>query len=236
MTLKKLSLVTTLFVLLAGCSSVKLSENDRRSIKTVRISHTVPLPDDIFWSDRATSMAIGLGAGAGVAAGMASGASAAKTGAYTGIGTGIGVVAAAQLAKTPKEAMKNTIATNHIDQGDIFRQSFATSLASGSSFVVTDDQGPADAEVHLSVTMYGFGQTQGFSSVLYPTLSVAADMSTPDGRVVWKDKDFITPLSKQNSQGHTFEEYMGNPELVRATLQNVYSVLSNNLVDDLSGK
>lgn len=48
--------------------------------------------------------------------------------------------------------------------------------------------------------------------------------------------DFVTPQNSANTGGHEFQQYLEQPELLRATWANVSQIVSGMLVDDLAKK
>jgi hypothetical protein len=101
---------------------------------------------------------------------------------------------------------------------------------------VNEDGQAADADLILAVNVYGLGQTQGFSSLLYPLINVSATLKKPDGTVVWQNTDFVTPQNSANTGGHEFQQYLEQPELLRATWVNVSQIVSGMVLDDLAKK
>jgi len=81
--------------------------------------------------------------------------------------------------------------------------------------------------------MYGLGQTQGFSALLFPTLKVTASLKANDGTLVWRQTDYVTPLNAENTLGHTVEQYVAQPELLRASFTNSAAIVSRLLVQDM---
>ena len=200
---------------LAGCAGapkIKMSKDDRESTKTIRIVSSVQMPSEMFFHGRAQSCAMAMGGAVGAA------------------------VCGSQAAKEPKDQILDAMKANDISLPDIVRAEFRKSVTSRDLFTVAEGDQAADADLILAVNVYGLGQTQGFSSLLYPLLNVSATLRKPDGTVVWQNTDFVTPQNSANTGGHEFQQYLRQPELLRATWANASQVVSGMLVDDLVKK
>jgi hypothetical protein len=123
---------------------------------------------------------------------------------------------------------------NGIDLPAILKAEFlAVASARG---VLTEATSPATAQgdLKLTVNVYGFGQTQGFSPLLFPVLNVTASIAKPNGEIAWQRTDFAVPLNSENKYGYEFEQYMNEPELLRKTLTNISRIVSKMLVESLA--
>jgi len=201
-------------LVLAGCvgaPAVKMSKDDLARTKTIRIVSAVQMPDEMFFHGRAESCAIALGGG-------------------------LASAACPKDSKQPKDDILATMKANGISLPDIVRSEFQKTVTSRGLFTVAEEGQAADAEVVLAVNVYGLGQTQGFSKLLYPVLNVSASLKKPDGTVAWQNTDFVTPQNSANTGGHEFQQYLDQPELLRATWANVSQIVSGMLVDDLAKK
>ena len=191
----------------AGAPTVSVSAADRALIKTVNVKSDVAVPAEIFFHGRAQS--------------------------FAAIGGVIGAVAGQAAAQEPKAQLVDLMKSNGISMQDILKQEFIRASSKGP---ITFAEGAAapQAEVSLTVNVYGFGQTQGFSALLYPLLNVTATMKKPDGSIAWQKTEFASPLNSENNQGYEFEQYTKNPELIRQVLTNVSGVVSRMLAADLA--
>jgi hypothetical protein len=193
-----------------GAPAVKISKNDLERVRTIRILPSVQMPAEMFFHGKAQSCAIAVGSGA------------------------LGAAACPKASKEPKEEILDTMKAHDIWLADIVRTEFQKTVTSRGLFTVAADAQVADAELILAVNVYGLGQTQGFSSLLYPVLNVSATLRKPDGTVAWQNTDFVTPQNAANTGGHEFQQYLQNPELLRDTWMNVAQIVSGMLVDDLA--
>jgi hypothetical protein len=117
----------------------------------------------------------------------------------------------------------------------IVKAEFIRAAGARSTMRFAEGDGAADARLSLAVDAYGYGQTQGFSALLYPMMRVTATLKRRDGTVAWQKSDFAVPLNSENNQGYAFEEYIRNPQLLRATLTNIAGIVSRMLLADLQG-
>ena len=199
---------------LAGCvgaPAVKMSKDDLARTRTIRIATSVQMPDEMFFHGRGESCAIALSGGTAAAA-------------------------CPKDSKTPQDDILAAMKTHGISLPDIVRSEFQKTVTSRGLFTVAEEDQTADAEVVLAVNVYGLGQTQGFSKLLYPLLNLSATLKKPDGTVAWQNTDFVTPQNSANTGGHEFQQFLEQPELLRATWANVAQIVSGMLVDELAKK
>jgi hypothetical protein len=211
---RKITQVACLAVILAvtGCAgvpSVEMSSVDRGRIKDIRVRADSKMPEEMFFHSRTESFAAGFG---GV----------------------IGAVAVQGASNESKAQIIRTMKSSNIDLPTIVKSEFQKALRARGGVNLASDNSPTAAVLTLTVNIYGLGQTQGFSSLLYPLLSVTASLRQPDGKVVWQKTEYVVPLNEQNTGGHEFDAYLANPELLRKTFTNVAAIASRQLVADLS--
>ena len=110
--------------------------------------------------------------------------------------------------------------------------SFVDALGKTSSLKVVGDDEPADAQIQLTVAEWGFRLTQGFSSVIYPTLNVLAQMDRGD-EMIWRTFEAVTPFNGQNVYGYTPLTYRTDPEALRRALTGITQISAQYLVKEL---
>ncbi len=196
---------------LAGCAGlpqVKMTEANKASTRTVRVNPQVTLPNDMFFQGRAQSISMGVGGLVGALAGQA-------------------------MANEPKGQILAVMQQRQISLAQILSSEFEKAIQAQGRYVLAKPGNEADAELKLLVNMYGLGQTQGFSALLYPVMNVSATLVNKQGVVIWQKTDFVTPQNKLNNQGHEFKVYLENPELLRGTWTNISAVLSKLLLEKM---
>lgn len=199
-------------LLLAACASnpsVSMNETVRASVHTVSVDPVVTLPADMYYQ--------GPGQGALMALGV------------------VGALVSQGTAATPKARIHAVMEANNISLQDIVAAEFAkqAGAATPMKFVVGNE--PADAHVKLVVNMYGIAQSQGFGSTLYPVMNITATMTKADGTVLWKDTDFVSPLNSDNKEGHTIEDLLKEPELIRKSFTSGSDLVGHMLATNLAG-
>ena len=205
------AVVVSVSLLLAACANapVAMPENVRAGVHTVSVDPQVKLPPDMYYQGPGQSGMMMLGV--------------------------IGALAAQGTAATPKARLHAVMDENHISVQEILAAEFAkqANAATAMRFAVGNE--PADAQVSLVVNMYGIAQSQGFGTTLYPTFSVTATMTRPDGTVLWKDTDYVTALNGENKEGHTIEDYLKDPELIRKSFTSGSDLVTHMLAANLAG-
>lgn len=173
-----------------------------------------------------------LGAGAGTLAGAATGASKVGQAALGGAGLAAGMKLG-ELASMPTyQAIISNMSINQIDLGEIVRFQIENQLATSNRFKIVSIDAQADAEIQLTVVNWGFGLTQGFNSVMYPTMKIAAEMKRGDV-VVWRYGNYIAPFNGDNTYAFTPFEYRTDPNKLKAALNGVTEILSRKLIENL---
>ena len=198
-------------LLLAACAAPRVGMTDaaRSSVHTVSVEPNVTLPEDMYYQGPGQT-------------GMA----------MLGI---VGALASQSTAATPKARMHAVMDEHHISVPEIVAAEFAKQSNAGTTMKFVVGTEPADARVSLNVLMYGVAQSQGFGTTLYPTFTVKATMTKADGTVLWQATDYVTALNGENKEGHTIEDYLKDPELIRKSFTSGTDIVSRMLVTDLAG-
>jgi hypothetical protein len=131
------------------------------------------------------------------------------------------------------EAIVYNMNSADINLGEMVRKSFEERLAATGRFKVVDEQEDADAELQLTVNNWGFALTQGFSSVVHPTINVTGILKRDEDRV-WQRTENITAFNGANTYGYTPLRYRTEPELLRTALGGVSQIVDEHLVKDLT--
>jgi hypothetical protein len=190
---------------LSGCVSQKaLTKNDRESIRSVSINKDVKLPDEMYYRGPAQYFSIAGGI--------------------------IGAVAGAADAKGAKDQLKASMLENKIDLGHIIREQFEIQLLSSNVFPSIVQEG-GDAELKFEVRVYGFDQTNPVSSQLKPALGVLSTLVRADGSVLWQKLEIAT--NESQTQAHTIEEYLRNPQLIREAFNSSAKIISDRSVNEM---
>jgi hypothetical protein len=191
----------------AGGPTVNMSAADRGVVKMVTMQSAPKLPAEMFFHGRAQS--------AGAVGGL------------------IGAAIAGAVGEEPKGQLLATMKASGIDLPAILKAEFSKAAATRGALSLVETPSAAQGDVSLAVNVYGFGQTQGFSALLFPLINVTATLKKPNGEIAWQRTEFVTPHSSENKYGYEFEQYVKDPELLRKTLTNVAGVVSNMLVESL---
>lgn len=195
---------------LAGCAGAptkNMTAEDRAAVKTVKVNPTVEIAPTMFYHGPAQSAAA--------------------------IGGMIGAVIGAEAAKGPSGQIVAKLKENRISLPEILKTEFQRAASNSGTMIFSDNPATAEGELTLAINVYGFGQTQGFSPLLYPLMNVSATLKKKDGSIAWQKTDFATPQNSENNLGHKYDDYMANPELLRNTLTNMSGIVSRMLVKDL---
>lgn len=230
--MKNLLLILLSTLILGGCVSQPLTPEHRAQIKTVKVLPVKWESQKMVYMGREQAWGAAVGAGLGAGVGMAAGASKVGTAALSGAGFAAGMKAG-QFAELPTPtAILALINAEQIDVGVLLKQNFIDALGKTSSLKVVGDDEPADAQIQLTVAEWGFRLTQGFSSVVYPTLTVVARMDR-GSEMLWQTVETITAFNGQNVYGYTPETYRTDPQALRRALTGITQISSGYLVKEL---
>jgi len=207
-----LSLSTLLLAACGTVGTVPIDDSARARLHVVSVNPVVRLPKDITYLGPGEAAALMLG------------------------GPLIGSLIANGSSATPKAALLAELDKGHIAVGDIVAAEFARQAGDATKLKFVVDSQPADAQVELWVNAYGIMHAQPFGSTLYPMLNVSAVMRTPDGKVVWQATDIVGALNAENRSGHTIDDYLKDPELLRQAFTAGGDIVAHKLADNFMGR
>ena len=92
---------------------------------------------------------------------------------------------------------------------------------------------PADAQVDLTVNAYGIAHAHSLGSTLYPIVNLSATMKAPDGKVIWQATHVASAQSLENQDGHSLEDFLKDPELLRQAFVKGSDIVSHVMAEDL---
>ncbi|SNS63953.1 MULTISPECIES: hypothetical protein [Pseudomonas] len=230
--MKRVIVLLLAVLLFTGCTNQKFKQEYRSQINTVKVLPVLWKPTEISYLGREQALGAALGAGVGAGIGMASGASNLATSALSGAGFAAGMQAGKLASMSTVDAILYNMESSDIDLGELVKNSFEEQLAAKNHFKVVDDTVQADAEIQLTVTSWGFSLTQGFSSVVYPTIIVTGVM-TRGNELIWQRSEPITAFNGANTYGYTPLRYRTEPELIRTALTGIAQIVDRYLVEDL---
>lgn len=231
--LHKLATLALFTLIITGCTNQKFKPEYRSQIHTVKILPVVWSTKDITYMGREQAWGAALGAGAGVAVGAATNASHLATAAMSGAGFAAGYKAGDLASMSTVEAIIYNLNTANIDLGGMVKQRFEEQLSRTGRFKVVGEHDPADAEILLTVNNWGFALTQGFSSVVYPTITVTGSMKRGD-QLIWQRTEYVTPFNGGNTFGYEPKRYPTEPELLRTALDGISKIVDEAIVKDLN--
>jgi len=158
----------------------------------------------------------------------------AATGALFGGGLGSAI---AQSTAPESAEFQKFLTSNRIDVKEIVRQEFMANLSATGAFPAVVAEG-ADAYFDLAIQQYGLGPTISWSLIdkpLRPTLRLVARLMRRDGKVLWKDTEFISALNDE-TEAHKIDIYYANPKLTEEQFRKVARVVARELLKNLGGK
>lgn len=231
--MKKFAVLMFAVLFLAGCANQKFKPEYRTQIHTVKILPVSWKPREMSYMGREQAWGAAIGAGVGTGVGLAAGAGKIGTAALGGAGFAAGLKAGDLASMSTVDAILYNMETANINLGDLVKKSFEEKLAASGRFKIVGDNEPADAQIELTVFNWGFALTQGFSSVVYPTIAVNGVMKRGD-ELIWQRNEPITAFNGANTYGYEPLRYRTEPELVRTALTGVSQIVGDYLVKDLN--
>lgn len=189
--------------------SVAMAPTAKTDIHTVRVNPVVKLPADMLYMGRAEGVAMMLS------------------------GPLLGAKVASATGADAKAQLVAEMQANHIDLGEILATEFSKQASAGTPITFVVGSAPADAQVDLTVNFYGIAHVHALGTTLYPVVSLSATMTTPDGKVAWRATHAASAQSLETQEGHTLEDYLKDPELLRRAFVTGSDIVSNVMAQDL---
>lgn len=203
-----LAITAACLVTACGTPQIDLTPESRSNVKTAMVSPKVITPNEIIYTGRLQAILSSTGTS--------------------------GIQAAKEAEKTPAGQLVAAMKSNDIEIGSILQQEFlraATKSTTNISF--SNGATKPDAEISFQINYYGFGIRHGFSSSLYPTINAVATLKSSDGKILWQQREFITPLNGANKYGYSQEEFLAKPELIRESLARACAIWSELILKTL---
>ncbi|WP_458369521.1 hypothetical protein [Pseudomonas fluorescens] len=231
--MKKIAVLMFAVLFLAGCANQKFKPEYRTQIHTVKVLPVAWKPKEMTYMGREQAWGAALGAGVGAGVGMAAGASNLTKAALGGAGFAAGLKAGDLASMSTVDAILYNMETADINLGELVKKSFEEQLTATGRYKIVGENEPADAQIELTVLNWGFALTQGFSSVVYPTIAVSGVMKRGE-ELIWQRNEPITAFNGANTYGYTPLRYRTEPELLRTALMGVSQIVDGYLVKDLN--
>lgn len=231
--MKKIAVLMFAVLFLAGCANQKFKPEYRTQIHTVKVLPVAWQPKQMTYMGREQAWGAALGAGVGAGVGMAAGASNLTKAALGGVGFAAGLKAGDLASMSTVDAILYNMETADINLGELVKKSFEEQLTATGRYKIVGENEPADAQIELTVLNWGFALTQGFSSVVYPTITVSGVMKRGE-ELIWQRNEPITAFNGANTYGYTPLRYRTEPELLRTALAGVSQIVDGYLVKDLN--
>ncbi|UUV18435.1 hypothetical protein NRK67_14240 [Fusobacteria bacterium ZRK30] len=161
--------------MMVGCSSSNKKLKELNQSRSLKLSETVIIKDDMFFSDVQSSIRGGINSllGDAIANGM----------------------------DNKKEKFIKTMETNDIDIKNIVFESASEELKKAG----INNSNDSEFELQFVVRLYGFGQRQGFSKELRPIMVIEAKIINSNNEVVFKDVENITTMNSNTEHHKTDE-------------------------------
>jgi hypothetical protein len=140
--------------------------------------------------------------------------------------------AAIESGGKPNDRIAAIMQSHRIDAAAIVQAEFAKALSEAGHIVATTGDA-VDATIEITVESYGLQPADRDSHPLYPAMQATAKMTRIDGAALWRESEYVMPLTTGNSGGHRYSEYVQQPERLRETWSNASGILGRALVATL---
>ena len=192
-----------------GCATTQqLSQSDRQALSTVSVDPNVVFEEKPLFMNRTRALG---GALAGVA------------------GQGIAVAATSGVSDEGPAGLIQYMKQNNISIPDIVRNEFIRQIKIRPDLQSKLVEGNGAAQFHLK-SSWGMGQ-ESFGALYRPALFVWAEL-VADGKVIWRGKDHITPLSGE-IQGRTWQDLFISPDALRQIYTSAAQHVITNMLKDI---
>lgn len=195
-------MIAALFI--SGCATPTEYRSDAsHPIRTITVANNVPEPTDMTFVGFSESMGMAFGAAAGGA-------------------VGAGLMAGALSSRHGEAAF---------DIGQSLRNEFIGAIQRSGKFTVKNE-GPADAELQLKVTGYGFYQAGMFARRVRPIIGLEAKLVRADGKVVWQHRRAVNHLTDE-TPAILPEKIRNDPKVGADALRAASRICARNAVNSL---
>lgn len=195
-----------LMVFLAGCASnMKLDSTMKSRLDAgIAINPVVVIADQPYFFGRTQTWAM--------------------------LGGGVGAAIAAVATSEP-EKIKQYLEAEEIDVSSIVLEEFKRQIKNRTDFAdrIRDD---GKFQIQLEILMYGISVPSGFSSDFKPVLSLRARLMDPEGAVIWKSFDWISPKNSKTN-GHSYDSYFDDPETFKTAFKSAAEVVVSMVLEKL---
>lgn len=151
--------------------------------------------------------------------------------ALTAVGSVVGTKVADRATMSTTQAIMQSMQSHDIDLGKILRKRFEGLVSTKHSFVIATEGQPADVQVELTVSQWGFS-LKNFSTELYPVIGVVVVMRRGD-KVIWRNFETVSVFNEGNTKAYSAQQYVTDPEILRSSLDRVSELVVEKLVVDL---
>jgi hypothetical protein len=163
------SLIALIALALSSCATpTEYHAEASHPIRSITIAKEIEVPKEMMFVGFSESMTQALSAGM--------------------LGALGGVIAATTTSSRP--------GSEEFHVGESVRSEFITAIKQSSKFTITPS-GPADAELQLKVTGYGFYSAGVFARRVRPIIGVEAKLTRADGKVVWQHRRGVSQATSK---------------------------------------
>lgn len=208
--------LTLVLVFVTGCTSTRLSEENRQSIETIEL----PNASEIVFKKEPRLFTQGQGFAMGLGA---------------GIGGALGAVIAGSIntKKTGPELIKEYLFSEPKPYSSTIVEILANHISNESNFKLSHD-GVADAKITLTVGDYGLSYVP-FTKSYRPYATLTGEIIDETGKSIWKYQGSLTSHS-DITEKHRKNEFFESPELMRKSFLDISGFILRNMALHLSGK
>jgi hypothetical protein len=165
----KRSLIAAIALALTSCATpTEYRADAAHPVRTITVAREVSEPKEMTFVGFSEMMGMGLAGGLGGA-------------------VGAGLTAGTTFSRGGEPAFQI---------GQSMRNAMIAEIRKSGKFAVKEN-GPADAELQLKVTAYGFYQAGMFARRVRPIIGLEGKLVRADGAVLWQHRRAVTQLTKE---------------------------------------
>lgn len=152
--------------------------------------------------------------------------------AYIGSGSAFGALGAlVESASDQPQAIKDFLAKNNVDVGQIVREQF-TQEARQHAFLGSRLQPDGEARIEIGVRIYGLSLKRGFSNDYVPMLGYEVKLFDAANALVWQKYDYVTAFT-DGIPVYEFEEYFKSGAAFRAAYAQSARIIARNMLREI---
>jgi hypothetical protein len=137
------------------------------------------------------------------------------------------------ISKHPEEALQASTEKNGVYVDKIVFQELNTVLRASGKLLVSDAQEASDAIINVTITAYGYTQTDELGAKVAPSIAIKCEMMDNSGKVVWSANGNFPTAENIMAATISIEDAQKTPKVLEDAWQSASKNLAQSIVNGL---